>query len=149
MNNLNNILSDELFILYQSFIKKNDDIQSGEIYVLTNYEHSHFYVGFSKDFENRLKNHKKFSNMFVNKFKILNIKARYPIPKNLSSYQAELIIYLIYKLTYGTDNVRGAHISTLNISDDNKIIKNLTNHFNNKCFKCNKSGHYAKNCTRR
>lgn len=53
----------------------------------------------------------------------------------------------IYMDKYGIDNVRGGSYTTvkLDVATKKHLIK-ISNSTNNRCFKCGKIGHFAKDC---
>jgi len=59
----------------------------------------------------------------------------------------ELVNTLEYMSEFGIQNVRGDAFCQYKLDNDTIIfLQKMINNATNKCFNCNESGHYAKNC---
>jgi cellular nucleic acid-binding protein len=113
------------------------------IYVLL-LENSKYYIGKTSNPKFRIENH--FDNNGAEWTKMHKpIKVLKIIP-NCDNYDEDKYT-LKYMDKYGIDNVRGGSYTSiiLNNSIKNHLIK-ISNNANNRCFKCGKQGHFAKDC---
>ena len=113
------------------------------IYILQ-LENNKFYIGKTKNpkfrFESHFNNNGCHWTQIYKPIKIINI-----IP-NCDSYDEDKYT-LKYMEKYGINNVRGGSFCKIKLnSKDIKMIKHMINSSTNKCYKCGKSNHYAKNC---
>ena len=113
------------------------------IYLLT-LEHGKYYVGKTTNIENRIKQHKfGEGSWWTKKYKYIN----YEVLENNADDLDEDKYTIKCMIKYGIDNVRGGTFSKLKLSNDELlVIKKMISHSKNECFKCGKSGHFAKDC---
>lgn len=117
-----------------------------QIYIRTNPDESKYYVGYSNNYNKRYRIGYK-PNYFQEVYNINTWKYIFPVPENLTIEEAELYIYSAVATLYGEDNVRGAHRTRYNLCRSrNGIQRQLEHHLHNKCYRCGKSGHYARHC---
>jgi hypothetical protein len=130
---------------YKNWINKFGDRKKLSIYVRSNKTYNKFYVGYTSNYNRRYNGYYPI-NKFIEKNNINDYWLILPIPKNLSIEEAELYIFSAIGNYFGIENVRGAHLTTKNLPKRKGIITKLERHLNNTCYKCNKFGHYVRNC---
>jgi hypothetical protein len=128
--------------------KKYDDVLGTpktvpDIYVLE-LEGGKYYVGKTKNFEKRLKQHEEGDGSSWTK--------KYPpidgwIEKENCADFDEDNITKKYMGNYGINNVRGGTYAQITLSNAQiTLLEAEINTLNDECFKCGKKGHFAKDC---
>ena len=113
------------------------------IYVLK-LKNNKYYVGKTNYPEKRLEEHVKGSCSWTKKYKPIGIEKIIP---NCDDYDEDKYTR-IYMDKYGVENVRGG--SYCNIILEEEIVRTLNKmklSTQNRCFKCKKMGHFAKECS--
>lgn len=113
------------------------------IYVLK-LQNNKYYIGKSKCVIDRIIEHKNLkAACWTKKYPVIDIIAVYP---NCDDFDEDKYVK-IYMLKFGIDNVRGGSYSQILISDDQyDFIERELNHSQDRCMKCGKLGHFAKDC---
>jgi hypothetical protein len=104
-----------------------------------------YYIGKTSNPQFRLESH--FSNSGSEWTRIYKpIKVLEIIP-NCDDYDEDKYTK-IYMDKYGIDNVRGGSYTSIKLDTlTKKQLIRISNSTNNRCFKCGKEGHFAKNCS--
>lgn len=103
-----------------------------------------YYIGKSDNPEIRIENHMALNGSSWTKlYKPINVIEIIP---NCDDYDEDKYT-LKYMEKYGVENVRGGSFCEVNLSKENiTTINKMLNGSNNRCYKCNKSGHFIKEC---
>ena len=112
------------------------------IYVLQ-LNQNKFYVGKTETPDKRLKSHNSGSgSAWTKKYKPLKTIELFEGDK----YDEDKYV-LKYMDKYGIDNVRGGSYSKVNLTKIQlACLQHISKSSNDRCFKCNKSGHFASRC---
>lgn len=107
-------------------------------------EKNKYYVGKTYNITERMLNHNNHEgSVWTRKFPVIEIME---IVNNASIYDEDKYT-LIYMEKYGIENVRGGSYNQLVLSKEQiSYIKKCINMANDKCYNCNNTGHYGKNC---
>jgi len=113
------------------------------LYVLE-LENSKYYVGKTDKLDFRLNDHfDSNGSMWTKKYSPKKIVQIVP---NCSKYDEDKYT-LKYMKKYGIGNVRGGSFCKSKLSNDHKVtIKHMINSSNDKCYNCNRKGHFADSC---
>jgi hypothetical protein len=102
-----------------------------------------FYIGKSTDPFSRLRYHRSGDTEWTRRY--------FPMELRILADEAdgfdEQIYTLRYMEKYGIDNVRGGSYCKLELSSDQRAaIEDQLTSATDRCYKCNKNGHFARNC---
>jgi len=113
------------------------------IYILR-CEQDKIYVGKTKNVNLRFEQHMNgFGSTFTSKYKPISIIETHV---EMNEFDEDNYVKL-YMKQYGIDNIRGGSYSNLSLTSSQIEVLNLElNHSDNKCFKCNNTGHYSNSC---
>ena len=107
-------------------------------------EEGKYYIGKTNSPQLRLKSH--FNSNGSEWTKIYKPIRVIEIKPNCDDYDEDKIT-IQYMNKYGIDNVRGGSFVSVKLKKSTiKILKEMINGTNNKCFICEKAGHFAKDC---
>ena len=104
-----------------------------------------YYIGKTEDPQFRLETHfrQKRGSAWTKKYSPIQI---YEIIPDQSDYDEQRVTQE-YMNKYGIDNVRGGPWCNVNLTDGERgMIQKILNSSSDKCYKCGKSGHFAKSC---
>lgn len=103
-----------------------------------------YYVGKTNNLDNRFHQHKIGQGSYwTRKYKPIKILKYYNTYDNFDE-DKETIKYMN---KYGIDNVRGGSFSKIKLDkEDIYVINKMINTSLDKCFKCNKTGHFIRDC---
>ena len=113
------------------------------IYILQ-LEGNKYYVGKTKNPNIRITEHFNFNgSQWTKKYRPLKV---FEVISNCDEYDEDKYT-LKYMKKYGIDNVRGGSFCQMKLSNENmNTIKKMLKSSSNKCFNCNSSEHFIKNC---
>ncbi len=113
------------------------------IYVLE-LRNNKYYVGFTSNLDNRLKQHNEGNGTkWTKKYKVLRVLKTF----DTNNLFEEDKYTKIYMNKFGIDNVRGGSYCTIILSKEQIYLLNKElRAANNTCFKCGRNNHYVKNC---
>ena len=141
-----NLFKSSFFKRYKKMIEFHGE-KASEVYIKTNPNYTHFYVGTAKLYERRYPKYYYETNHFKRKHNINQLWIRIPVAANLKAHEVEGMFFEEMVKICGKDNVRGAYISTYKYPTNRlNIINKKKNHYLNRCFKCEETGHYANKC---
>ena len=105
-----------------------------------------FYVGTTKNLDNRLRQHKNGEGAeWTKKYKYIDLISSREVKNQFEEDQEVKILMSLH----GIDNVRGGSYSNIILEEHQyKCLKNELNHAQGKCLKCGSDNHYIKDCTK-
>ena len=113
------------------------------IYVIKQ-EGDRYYIGVTNNIERRYNDHMTGKgSIWTRRYKPISIER-----SEIKRYKYEEdIMTLEYMNKYGIERVRGGSFCQMVLTEEEKkVIEKMIKNEENKCFKCNKSGHYVKEC---
>lgn len=108
-------------------------------------ENDKYYIGKTDNPKFRLQTHFNFNgSQWTKKYRPIRV---IEIKKKCDDYDEDKITRQ-YMDKYGIDNVRGGSFVSVTLDKKTReVLNKMSDGTNDKCFKCGKKGHFAKNCT--
>jgi predicted GIY-YIG superfamily endonuclease len=105
-----------------------------------------YYIGKTKNPKYRLQQHyNSYGSEWTKKYSPIKL---IQLTKSNGDFNEDIVVFK-YMRKYGINNVRGGSFSKLNLTKhEYQILNNIISTSNDTCFKCRKSGHFAKNCSK-
>ncbi len=113
------------------------------IYILT-LKNNKYYVGKTNDIDNRLSQHfNGYGSEWTKKHSPIDV---FDVIENCDDFDEDKYTKMLMH-DFGIDNVRGGSYSSINLSREiYSVLEKEINMTTNKCLKCGKNGHFAKDC---
>lgn len=139
---------DKLSISLDKYLKKyykSGLFRQSIVYILTNEDKTHYYVGTTKKTVDE-RYHMFGPNRFQREYEINKLYKIYQVPDTYYAYQFELIVFMLMRDIVGENNVRGAFLTMYELPSKREITILKKCHIKNLCYKCQGDDHYARNC---
>lgn len=138
---MNRLLDKEL----RKYYKSNYPMRESIVYILTNKEHTYYYVGTTmKSVEERY--YMRNPNKFQREHNINLVYKIYPVPNKFYAYEYEQVIFDLLVRMIGKDNVRGAYLTMFELPGKGELYRLRKCHIEGLCFNCERKGHMVRHC---